>query len=160
MLRPRNARRGAAALCAVAGLAAVAGCGSARKLSLRGVRAPLPAGARVIFRIGACPAPPKPPCRRDELVSSARAPSSRALVAAQRSRLRAGGWRFIGPIAPGQVSAESPDGQTFASFATAADDLAQVRRGALIDPPRLRARLEAAASRRDALMVVHLQPLP
>jgi hypothetical protein len=110
-------------LALTAAIAAVlAGCGgSTRSPQLSSL--PLAPGGRVMTNVRQCNGGSNAYCSIELVVLGSRYRSSRALVLAQRDRLRAEGWMGASPTTGDQLANESPNNKLRVTYATAFEDL-------------------------------------
>jgi hypothetical protein len=106
----------------VAAVAGVAACGDGPHTpSLAGF--PLVAGARVVTKVHVCNPGASAFCAYEFVVIDRRYSSSRALVLAQRNRLRRDGWIGASPDTGVELANESPGHKLRVTYATAFEDL-------------------------------------
>jgi hypothetical protein len=119
------ARRVATALALAASISVAAdGCGggsAARAPQLSAL--PLPPGAQVMTSVRQCNGGSNAYCALELVVLGPGYPSSRALVLAERDRLRAEGWIGASPTTGDQLANESPNNKFRVTYATAFQDL-------------------------------------
>jgi hypothetical protein len=117
------ARRVVTGLVFTAAMAAVlAGCGgNARSPQLSSL--PLAPGARVMTNERQCNGGSNAYCSIELVVLGPRYRSSRALVLAERDRLRAEGWIGASPTTGDQLANESPKNKLRVTYATSFQDL-------------------------------------
>jgi hypothetical protein len=103
---------------------AIAGCGgggAARTPQLSSL--PLPPGARVMTNVRQCNGGSNSYCAIELVVQGPGFRSSRALVLAERDRLRAEGWVGASPTTGDQLANESPNNKLRVTYSTAFEDL-------------------------------------
>ncbi len=104
--------------------AAIAGCGGGdapRTPQLSSL--PLAPGARVMTNVRQCNGGSNSYCAVELVVLGPSYRSSRALVLAERDRLRAQGWIGASPTTGDQLANESPNNKLRVTYATAFEDL-------------------------------------
>jgi hypothetical protein len=154
--RAGRSRAGRLTAGVVALAAAVAGCGSDEKLSLKTL--PMVPHARVVAERYGCPVTPDV-CFRWAIVQPPPGRSAQQLKDAERRTLLAVGWKFGAGVTPSALAAHSPDRSTFISFETGAEEIADERtRGVLWGDGKLGTQLRSSvAAHRDGLAVT-LEP--
>jgi hypothetical protein len=109
---------------------AVAGCGGgsgARSPQLSSL--PLAAGVRVMTNVRQCNSGSNAYCAIELVVLGPGYSSSRALVLAERDRLRSRGWIGASPTTGDQLANESPNNKLRVTYSTAFEDLKGVDLG-------------------------------
>lgn len=110
-------------LALTAGMAAtLAGCGGSTR-SPQASSLPLVQGARVMTNVRQCNGGSNAYCSIELVVLGPKYESSRALVLAERDRLRAEGWTGASPTTGDQLADESPNNKLRVTYATAFQDL-------------------------------------
>jgi hypothetical protein len=110
-------------LALTAGMAAtLAGCGGSTR-SPQASSLPLAQGARVMTNVRQCNGGSNAYCSIELVVLGPKYESSRALVLAERDRLRAEGWTGASPTTGDQLADESPNNKLRVTYATAFQDL-------------------------------------
>jgi hypothetical protein len=100
----------------------LSGCGgSTRSPQLSSL--PLAPGAQVMTNVRQCNGGSNAYCSLELVVLGPKYPSSRALVLAERDRLRAEGWIGASPTTGDQLANESPHNKLRVTYATAFEDL-------------------------------------
>ena len=117
----RRAVRGLVLTAAITVAAAGCGGGAARTPQLSSL--PLAPGARVMANVRQCNGGSNAYCAVELVVLGPGYRSSRALVLAERDRLRAQGWVGASPTTGDQLANESPNNQLRVTYATAFQDL-------------------------------------
>jgi hypothetical protein len=100
----------------------LSGCGAGTR-SPQLSSLPLAPGARVMTNVRQCNGGSNAYCSLELVVLGPRYPSSRALVLAERDRLRAEGWIGASPTTGDQLANESPNNRLRVTYATAFEDL-------------------------------------
>jgi hypothetical protein len=103
-------------------VAVLAGCGGSTR-SPRLSSLPLATGARVMTNVRQCNGGSNAYCSLELVVLGPEYRSSRALVLAERDRLRAEGWTGASPTTGDQLANESPNNRLRVTYATAFEDL-------------------------------------
>jgi hypothetical protein len=117
------APRGVTVLALTAGIAAtLAGCGGSTR-SPQVSALPLAQGAHVVTNVRQCNGGSNAYCSIELVVLGPEYGSSRALVLAERDRLKAEGWMGASPVTGDQLADESPNNELRVTYATALQDL-------------------------------------
>ncbi len=117
------ARRVVTGLALTAAMATVvSGCGGSTHAPLLS-SLPLAPGAQVMTNVRQCNGGSNAYCSLELVVLGPKYPSSRALVLAERDRLRAEGWIGGSPMTGDQLANESPHNKLRVTYTTAFEDL-------------------------------------
>ena len=143
-------------LAAVAAATALSACGDGARTPSLG-KLPLVPGASVVKTVRVCDAGANAFCAYDLVVVDGHYPSSRALVLAQRDRLRRDGWFGASPDTGVELADESPGHALRVTYATALEDLKGIDLGWIRRPQSIALTLDHALFGRVPTMSVLLE---
>jgi hypothetical protein len=145
-----------AALITATTAALLAGCGSGahtpKLLSL-----PLTPGTRIQTQVNRCNRGSNAYCATELVLVNPSYRSSRALVLAERDRLKADGWIGASPYTGLELADESPHHKLRVTYATAADDLQGVELGWIRRPWPIVSALDGSLFDRTSAISVLLE---
>lgn len=135
----------------------VAGCGSSasRGPTLAGV--PLTPGSQVVEHVRRCDGGANAYCAVELVVVSKHAPTSDALMTAERRHLRSLGWTLTEADTGDETAANSPGHKLRLTYATAALDLKDIDLGWIRRSPRIGRALSQTMFDRAAAISLMLQ---